>query len=81
MVQGKRLKWGRIARILQMQNTPAAQDAEGAVTAEREELEELYLALNGLLAENKSLEEKNLELQEEMNALRLRGGRGQQRSP
>ncbi len=57
-----------------MQNTPAAQDAEGAVTAEREELEELYLALNGLLAENKSLEEKNLELQEEMNALRLRGG-------
>ncbi len=55
-----------------MKNTPAAQNAEGAATDERKELENLYVALNGLLAENKSLEEKNLELQEEMNALRLR---------
>ena len=57
-----------------MKNTPAAQNAEGAVADERKELENLYVALNDLLAENKSLEEKNLELQEEMNALRLRSG-------
>jgi molecular chaperone GrpE len=57
-----------------MKNTPAAQNAEGAATDESKELENLYVALNDLLAENKSLEEKNLELQEEMNALRLRSG-------
>jgi molecular chaperone GrpE len=58
-----------------MKNTPAAQNAEGAVVDEPRDLESLYSALNGLLAENKSLEEKNLELQEEMNALRLRSDR------
>ncbi len=74
------LKWGQIARKLQMKNTPAAQNAEGASTDEQKELANLYSALNGLLAENKSLEEKNLELQEEMNALRLSSDRDSQES-
>jgi molecular chaperone GrpE len=74
VVQSKLLKWGRIVRNLQTKNTPAAQNAEGAATDERTELENLYAALNGLLAEVKSLEEKNLELQEEMNALRQHSG-------
>ncbi len=77
VVQSKLLKWGRIVRNLQMKNTPAAQNAEGAATDEQNEL---YVALNDLLAENKSLEEKNLELQEEMNALRLRSDRDNQES-
>ena len=80
MVQNKLLRWGRIARKLQMKNAPAAQNAEGAATDEQNELGNLSVALNGLLAENKSLEEKNLELQEEMNALRLRGERDNQES-
>ncbi|MGC2602306.1 MAG: nucleotide exchange factor GrpE, partial [Rhodomicrobium sp.] len=74
------LKWGRIVRKLQMKNTPAAQNEEGAATGEQNELENLYVALNALLAENKSLEEKNLELQEELNALRLRSDRDNQES-
>ncbi len=77
VVQSKVLKWGRIVRNLQMKNTPAAQNAEGAAADEQNELS---VALNGLLAENKSLEEKNLELQEEMNALRLRSDRDNQES-
>ena len=51
-----------------MKDTPAAQNAEGAPSGEQTELENLYVALNGLLAENELLEQKNLELQEEMNA-------------
>ncbi len=80
MVQSKLLKWGRIVRKLKMKNTPAAQNAEGAPTDEQNELQNLYVALNGLLAENKSLEKKKLELQEEMNALRLRSDRDNQES-
>ena len=68
-------KWGWIVQKLQMKDTPAAQNAEGAPSGEQTELENLYVALNGLLAENELLEEKNLELQEEMNALRLRNDR------
>jgi molecular chaperone GrpE len=71
-------KWGWIVQKLQMKDTPAAQNAEGAAPGEQNELENLYVALNGLLAENELLEEKNLELQEEMNALRLRNDRDKQ---
>ena len=68
-------KWGWIVQKLQMKDTPAAQNAEGAPSGEQSELENLYVALNGLLAENELLEEKNLALQEEMKALRLRNDR------
>ena len=51
------------------------QSADGAVVNEQNELENLYVALNSLLAENKSLEEKNLELQEEAKILRQRSDR------
>jgi molecular chaperone GrpE len=68
-------KWGWIVQKLQMKDTPAAQTAEGAPSGEQSELENLYVALNGLLAENELLEEKNLALQEEMKALRLRNDR------
>ncbi len=67
-------------RKLQTKDTLAAHDAEGAAVNEQHELEKLYFAFNSLLAENKSLEEKNLELQEEMNALRLRSDRDNQDS-
>lgn len=63
-----------------MKNTPAAQNAEGAATGKQNELENLYVAFNSLLAENKSLEKKTLELQEEINALRLRSDRDNQES-
>ncbi len=43
---------------------------------EQNELEKLYLAFNSLLAESKSLGEKNLALQQEINALRLRNDQG-----
>ncbi len=46
---------------------------------EQNELESLYGALNSLLAENESMEKKNLELQEEMNALRLHNDRDKER--
>jgi molecular chaperone GrpE len=71
-------KWGWIVQKLQMKDTPAAQNAEGAAPGEQTELENLYVALNGLLAENELLEEKNLKLQEEMNALRQRNDRDKQ---
>ncbi|MGO9984896.1 MAG: nucleotide exchange factor GrpE [Rhodomicrobium sp.] len=58
-----------------MKKAPAAQDGDVAAGDEQGELENLYSTLNGLLAENKSLEEKNLELQEEINALRQRSDR------
>ena len=75
VLQSKLSKWGWIVQKLQMKDTPAAQNAEGAVPGEQNELENLYVALNGLLGENETLEEKNLELLEEMNALRLRHDR------
>ncbi len=55
-----------------MKNTPAAQ---GAAVHEQSELEKLYIALDTVLAENKSLEEKNLELQEETKVLRQHSDR------
>jgi len=75
VLQSNLLNWERIVRNLQMKNTPAAQKGDVAAVDEQGELENLHSTLNGLLAENKSLEEKNLELQEEMNALRLRSDR------
>ena len=74
-LQNKLGNWGWIVQKLQMKDAPAAQNAEGAAPGEQNELEKLYVALNGLLAENELLEEKNLELQEEMNALRQRNDR------
>ncbi len=53
-----------------MKDTPAAHNAEGAAADERSELDKLYLSFNSLLAENQTLREKNLTLQEEVNALR-----------
>lgn len=75
VLQSKLSKWGWLVQKLQMKDTSAAQNAEGAAAGDQSELENLYVALNGLLGENETLEEKNLELQEEMNALRLRNDR------
>jgi molecular chaperone GrpE (heat shock protein) len=72
--QSKQQKWGWIVRKLQ-KTPPAGQNADGAAVNEQNELENLYVALNSLLTENKSLEEKNLELQEEAKILRQRSDR------
>ena len=74
MQQSKQQKWGWIVRKRQ-KNPPTGQNADGAVVNEQNEVENLYVALNSLLAENKSLEEKNLELQEEAKILRQRSDR------
>lgn len=75
VLQSKLLKWWRIVRNLQMKNTLADQNEEVATVEKQKELENSNIALNGLLAKNKLLEEKYLELQEEMNALRQRSDR------
>ncbi len=75
VVPNRLLKWGWIVQKLQTKDAPAGQNAEGAATGEQNELENLYVAVNGLLAENELLEKKNLDLQEEMNFLRQRSDR------
>ena len=75
VLQSKLLKWRRIVRNLQMKNILAAQNVEAAAIEKQKELENSNIALNDLLAKNKLLEEKNFELQEEMNALRQRSDR------
>jgi molecular chaperone GrpE len=71
VLQSKLGKWGWLVEKLQMKDTPAAQTAEGMAAGEQSELENLYGVLDSLRAENELLENRNLELLEEMNALRL----------
>jgi molecular chaperone GrpE (heat shock protein) len=75
VLQSKLQKWGWVVQKLQTKDTPAALDTEGALAGEPDELDSLYGALSGLLAENEELEEKNLELQQEIDAVRLRSDR------
>jgi molecular chaperone GrpE len=63
-----------------MKDTPAVQDAEGAAASEQGELEKLYDAFNNLLADNESLEQKNIALQKEVESLNQRIGRDNQDS-
>jgi molecular chaperone GrpE len=75
VLQSNLLRWEQMVRYQQKKNTHAVQIEECAAVDEQKESETSSGALNGLLAENKSLKDKNVELQNEMNALRQRSDR------
>jgi molecular chaperone GrpE len=72
VLQSNLLRWEQMVRNQQRKNAPLEQSEEDD---ERREVASLPGALSGLLAQNKSLEDKNAELLAEINALRQRNDR------